>query len=265
MPFQVVLAAPAQPKAPPLEAVALAGGRNHSPSDAAEKDSDGSKSNGNKVSGGGGGRAAQVLVAMGHSWQDVLAELKQRGEGGGSLQAAACALAWRAGGGEEGGAHGLSEEAEEEKQALLAIYGADAFTVKDNVWSVKVDSTVFSGALQGMHACIRILGMHAYMRTSGNLRTFSGITFCLWGFGCRWVQCISVCERGRKSETECKRLREISQRGRANREKKLGGASARALGLCLYMTCACPRLFLDDSFKWMRRCSRSLSFDPYGC
>ena len=89
------------------------------------------------------------------------------------------------------------------------------------------------------HACI-----HAYIRES---RTFSDFTFCLWGFGCRWLQCISVCERGRKSETECKRLRGISQRARANREDKLGGASASALGLCLYMTRACPRPFLDDS------------------
>ena len=200
MPFQVVLAAPAQPKAPPLEAVALAGGRNHSPSDAAEKDSDGSKSNGNKVSGGGGGRAAQVLVAMGHSWQDVLAELKQRGEGGGSLQAAACALAWRAGGWGEGGAHGLSEEAEEEKQALLAIYGADAFTVKDNVWSVKVDSMVSSGALQEMLACIRILGMHAYMRTSGNHARFQTLRFVsgdLGVGGCSVSAYANVGERAR--------------------------------------------------------------------
>ena len=110
MPFQVVLAAPAQPKAPPLEAVALAGGRNHSPSDAAEKDSDGSKSNGNKVSGGGGGRAAQVLVAMGHSWQDVLAELKQRGRVGARCRLRPVRLRGGQAGGRKGGLMGCQKK-----------------------------------------------------------------------------------------------------------------------------------------------------------
>ena len=39
-----------------------------------------------------------VLVALGFGWEEVLGEVQMRGGGVGALQAAACALAWRAGG-----------------------------------------------------------------------------------------------------------------------------------------------------------------------
>ena len=83
----------------------------------------------------------EVLVAMGFAWPDVLEVVGGKTSLEGiDWQAAACALAWRAGEWGQNIAGGqLSKEALEEKEALTAIFGQEAFTVEGNVWRVAVD------------------------------------------------------------------------------------------------------------------------------